>query len=311
MQPSRQAQQAQQAEEQPGEDLEIHTTDGVSLRATVREPKGKVIGTAVLAHAMFARRSEFDRPRGRGITDLFRERGWRTVSFDFRGHGDSGKAARDGGSWTYDDLVRVDMPAVVACVRARARKKPVLVVGHSLGGHVALAAQGIGALGADAILMGAGNIWMRPFEPSTRLWLAKRAVLEIFERVSAKRGYFPARTLRQGSDDEALEYVRDIARFARTGRWGSRDGAHDYLRSLERVRIPVAQIASDGDRLNCRVPCAREFLACCGGPTHLEHVRASGARAPGHMEIVTTEAARDAWKRAEAWVRGELRLPAP
>ncbi len=47
-------------------DVEIRTADGVALRATELPPApGRPpLGTCVLAHAMFARRSEFVRPGG-------------------------------------------------------------------------------------------------------------------------------------------------------------------------------------------------------------------------------------------------------
>ena len=37
-----------------------------------------------MAHAMFARQSAF-----RWLAPMFRDRGWRVVTFDFRGHGRS------------------------------------------------------------------------------------------------------------------------------------------------------------------------------------------------------------------------------
>src|SRR5258706_5985265 len=115
-----------------GESIEIHTRDGRALRASVREPERargespKMEGVVVLAHAMMARRVEFERPRGRGLARFFAARGWRTIAFDFRGHGDSGAGAAEGGSWTYDDLVKHDLPAVVECARARVRKAKVI-----------------------------------------------------------------------------------------------------------------------------------------------------------------------------------------
>ena len=77
-----------------------------------------------------------------GLAQLFSAEGWRTIAFDFRGHGESTlrEGARD---WGYDDLVRWDLPAVVACARARSDHKPVVVVGHSLLGRVALTVERI------------------------------------------------------------------------------------------------------------------------------------------------------------------------
>jgi predicted alpha/beta hydrolase len=124
------------------EAIEVHTSDGHVLRAMVREPERgqRLRGVAVLAHAMFARKSEWERG-GRGLSSFLNALGWRTIAFDFRGHGESGTGAAKGGRWTYEDLVARDLPAVVDGARARARGRRVIVVGHSLGGHVAAAAQ--------------------------------------------------------------------------------------------------------------------------------------------------------------------------
>jgi predicted alpha/beta hydrolase len=296
------------AEERP-EPIEIHAADGHVLRGDVREPKGKPVGVAVLAHAMFARRSEFERPAGRGLARFLAERGWRTVAFDFRGHGDSGPGAASGGSWSYDDLVLDDLPSVVACARARARRLPVVVVGHSLGGHVALAGQGIGRLGADAIVAVASNVWLPSLEPSRARWLLKRAVFTTILAMTDRRGFFPARALRLGSDDEARAYFAAFRRFATTDTWASDDGRHDYLASLRDVRVPVFSLTSEGDRLNCHPDCAERFVLRCSGPVELDRVRRSddGGPPPGHMDLVTSDRVTSARRRMEAWMRAAAR----
>jgi predicted alpha/beta hydrolase len=287
------------------EPIEIRTEDGWALRADVHEPRGRAIGIAVLAHAMMGRRSEFDRPEGRGLARFLVARGWRTVTFDFRGHGESGPGAANGGRWTYDDLVQRDLPTVVDCVRARAGRLPVVVLGHSLGGHAALAGAGAGLLGADAFVTFGANVWMPRHEPSIAWWAAKRALLRGVDRACARYGYFPARMLRLGSDDEAGGYFAAILRFARTDAWTSDDGRFDYLAGLARVKAPVLSIVSEGDRLQCRPPCGARLLEACGGPTTLDRLQRGddGGPAPGHMALVTSERASSAWARAEAWMR--------
>jgi predicted alpha/beta hydrolase len=288
------------------EAFEVRTSDGHALRGDVREPPSKRrVGVAILAHAMMARRTEFERPQGGGLARFLVSRGWRTVTFDFRGHGESGDGAARGATWSYDDLVRFDLPAVVDAARARAKKLPVVVVGHSLGGHVALAAQGTGRIAADAIVCIAANVWIASHDLSIARWIVKRGVMAAIDAVCRKRGYFPARALRVGSDDEAAAYFSGAFRSARTGRWTSDDGHDDYLAALARVTAPVLQIASAGDRLNCHPDCAARFLAACGGETRFERIARAddGGAPPGHMEIVTTERAKSAWARAEAFMR--------
>jgi predicted alpha/beta hydrolase len=287
------------------EPLELRTKDGTSLACTLHEPEGKAFGQLILAHAMFARQSAFVRPGG--LAERFRARGWRVLTFDFRGHGQSGTAASKGGTWSYDDLVREDLPAVVEALRARRKRGPIVVLGHSLGGHVALAAQGSGRLRADAFVTVGCNLWLRELATSRALRLIEAASLELFLRVAVRRGYFPARALRLGSDDEALPYVRDLHRFANQG-WRSADGRDDYLANLGRVDVPVYAIASTGDRLNARPERVRAFHALCCGPTEVDVVRRSddGSAAPDHAGLVTSTGAYAAFDRAEAFLRREL-----
>jgi predicted alpha/beta hydrolase len=287
-----------------GEAIEVHTVDGLALRATVREPKrgARMRGTAVLAHAMFARRSEWEK----GLAPFLAERGWRTIAFDFRGHGESGTPASKGGSWTYADLVARDLPAVIDGARARARRRPVILVGHSLGGHVALASHATGAAPVDGVALLASNVWLRALEPSPGRWAVKYAVARAMEAVCQRRGFFPARTIRLGSDDEAAAYAGALWRAVSQGYWGSDDGAADYWDLLRGVRIPLFALASTGDSLNCNPECAARFALRAAGKVTIDVIRSSdaGGAAPGHMEIVTTAASRSAWARLEAWMRG-------
>jgi predicted alpha/beta hydrolase len=288
------------------ETFDILTADGWSLRADLREPAGEARGVAVLAHAMMARRSEFDRPPGQGLAQFLVGRGWSVVAFDFRGHGDSAPRAGEGARWGYDDLVARDVPAAFEFAKSRLRRKrPVVLVGHSLGGHVGLAAQGAGLVSFDGIVSLAANVWLRELEPLPPRWLAKRAVLAAVLEVSRRVGRFPARAVRIGSDDESLEYFEDVARFSRTGSWSSRDGTRDYLAGLAGVRVPVVQVVTDGDRLNCAPDCGARFVARCSGPREVVRVdRADdGGPAPDHMGLVTAGSARSAWARAEEWIR--------
>jgi predicted alpha/beta hydrolase len=286
------------------EAIDIHTSDGRALRATVREPArgAKARGVAVLAHAMFARRSEWDKA---GFSRFLAGRGWRTIAFDFRGHGDSGPGAATGADWTYDDLARLDLPAVVAGARARARgkEKKVVVVGHSLGGHVAAASQATGAMDADGIALVASNMWLREIEPSRARWLGKVAIARAMEAVRVRRGYFPARALRQGSDDEAPSYIAALGRVVE-GFWGSEDGRTDYWDQMRRMRTPLFALASDGDRINAHPECAARFALRAPGRVTFDRIARSddGGPPPGHMEVVTTARSASAWGRLERWM---------
>ncbi|HWL84175.1 MAG TPA: alpha/beta fold hydrolase [Polyangiaceae bacterium] len=289
------------------ESIEIHTESGVALRATVHDATGRARGTAILAHAEFSARGTFD-----GLARRFSARGWRTVAFDFRGHGESGgrKAGTGtgtgtgtGGDVTYDDLVQHDLPAVASSARAR-WSGPLIVVGHALGGHVALAACGTHKVDADGIALIASNVWIPQFEPVTLRWRAKQAAVEFISAVVRARGHFPARILGLGSDDESAALMRAAVRAAREGRWRSEDGSVDYERALGNVHIPVLAVASARDPIRCAPDCAERMLARCAGPRDFRVIARDDrdGPAPSHMGLLTGAHSSCVWDAVANWM---------
>ncbi len=287
----------------------VRTRDGWSLRSKTEEPAGRAQATVVVAHAMMCDARTF----GRGFTAALVGAGFRVVSFDFRGHGGSGPRAGDGGDWSYDDLVRFDVPAIVDHAR-RAHGGPVALVGHSLGAHTAAAALGLGLIELDALVLVAGNVWLPSLDPSAvRRW-KKRATLASVVAVSRAVGRFPARRLGVGGDDEPLRYWLAFERWWRDDAWTSDDGRDDYQAALARVTAPALAITSDGDRINCAPACGRAFAARLPRVTHHG---ITGPDAPDHMGVLTRRdvpaaAPVVAWLRAlsdrEGWTAGRAPL---
>lgn len=249
------------------------TADGIKLRADVRDPPWRTSrrGTLILAHATMAQKSEFEQA---GFASFFAQRGWRTVAFDFRA-----------GSGRYDDFVRHDLPAMVASARLRTRSGPVVVVGHSLGAHTALASQAVGALGADALVLIAGGIWLRAHEPSATRWFLKRATMRLVAKLAHEAEGLPARLVEEGL-------------------WTSADGKTDYAAALPEVTAPVYALSSRGDLLISPPASVAAMLEGIRGPltSHVIERSDDGTAAPGHLEIVTTDRARSAWERVAAWL---------
>jgi predicted alpha/beta hydrolase len=258
----------------------------------------------IVGHAMMTNRRSLDRPRGAGLASTLAARGLAVYTFDCRGHGGS----RDGAprrSWTYDDVVLRDVPAVVAAVRARHPRLPLVVVGHSLVAHATLAWLGVvpGAA-VHAVVALAAGVWIRRLEPDALAWLGKRATLEAWRAASVPLGYFPARRLGLGSEDVPRAYIEQFLGWARTDRWTAADGG-DYLRGLARVRAPVLAIAGAADRFMCRPAAGRAFAdQLTGAPVTfrvVERGELPGLR-PDHMGLVTARAAAPLWGELAAWI---------
>jgi predicted alpha/beta hydrolase len=275
------------------EKIELVCEDGRALRGVLRRPpRGtKPNGVIVFAHGAFARKAVFEPEHGDGLARLFSSYGYRTFAFDFRGHGDSRPTAAEGGRWSYDDLVRHDLPTAVAFARSQARGGPVVVFGHALGGHAALASQATERLFADAVVAFAADVWLRRFDANTVRWLAKKALVGGLSRLCDARGFFPARDLGFGSDDEAAACVRALVRFSREDAWMSDDG-EDYLAALARVAIPIVSVTTDRDALSAP-ECAARFLSGVAGrreslvlPASIADLLEAPLRAAPHWERV-------------------------
>jgi predicted alpha/beta hydrolase len=288
---------------------EIATDDGWKLVADVHEPRTPH-AVAVLSHAMMVDRRTMDRPAGGGLASALAARGIVAINADLRGHGASGPTAREGGRWTYDDVIARDLPALVAHARARYPSLPVVSVGHSLGANASLLAAGLFPERApDAIVALAPNLWAPRFEPSVRKRVAKGAALLLWAGVTAPRGYYDSRAFRMGSAPEPWSYVRQFLDFYFTNAPRSADRAYDYVEALHRITAPVFAVSSDGDTLFARPPAVSRFLGEISR-AHVTHRVITAAEIdppPDHMQIVTLASSRIVWREAADFIDAQRR----
>jgi predicted alpha/beta hydrolase len=283
------------------EPIETRTADGWRLRGDLHRPSGPPRAVAVLGHAMWVDRRTLDRPAGQGLASTLCARGLAVLSFDLRGHGESGPLPRDGAAFSYDDFVREDVPAVVAAARARYPGLPVTVVGHSLTGHAAMIACGRDPSRApDAVVGLAANLWLPRFTATALRRQQKLASLLLWAAVSAPLGWFDARRFRLGSGGVPWAYVRQYLRCYRSDRLDSEDGRDDYLAALARVERPVLSIASEGDRLLAHPDDTARFLASMPRARVTRRVvtAADVSPPPDHMGLVLAPDCRPLWEEA-------------
>jgi pimeloyl-ACP methyl ester carboxylesterase len=206
-------------------------------------------------------------------------RGFDTWVLELRGRGYSEPAGNPGAAWTFDDLVRFDVPAAVAHVRARCRGRRPVWIGHSMGGMVMYAALGQAPELAESVagfvtmaspvafppvashlaqrlgrllllLPGPGRL---PQQPVLRaLWL----VIGWSSR-AAEIGMNPANTDQRAFGRALQRFICNVPRiklqqlvgWSLTGQFRSVDGQVDYRANLERITTPALIIAGAADRL--------------------------------------------------------------
>ncbi len=139
-------------------------------------------------------------------------RGWQARTLARRGFEPGSGRARRGVDWSYDDEIAVVADAV-ADARREDPRRPVLLLGHSLGGQLALAHQ-LGPDRADAMVTVGTSIPDRRHFPFRGVHLAALAGA-VVPTATALCGHLPAPLF---GGPGAATMMRQWARMVRTGR---------------------------------------------------------------------------------------------
>jgi len=289
---------------------QVSTEDKWSLEMEVLASTGAPRGAVLLLHAMMVNRGTMDR-RGKGLASILAAQGWQVYVADFRGHGGSGPNVKEGGGWSYDDLVRYDVPALVAAVRQRHDPGfPLFIVGHSLGGHVALASAVTTYPEplADGYVLLSANVWLKRHEKNGCRYLAKLVLVDHFCRFCDLVGYVPAKRLGWGNEDEALKYMRDLASFWVDDSWASEDRKINYMNPSWEKAPPILGIVGRGDRFLAHHAAARKWLAEFSEDAEFWLVgQPEGYGSDfNHMSLVTDRRATPVWKRLSQWMDEQI-----
>jgi pimeloyl-ACP methyl ester carboxylesterase len=254
--------------------------DGVGLAIETIDASGTPI---VFAHGFGQTRLAWA-----GSAAALARRGYRAITFDARGHGDSGWRTHTPYAW---EQMRDDLAAI-----ARSQPSPPVLVGASMGGLVGLAAEGAHApLFRALVLVDVTPRW----EPRgvERILSFMRAHPDGFESLDAAAAaiaaYLPHRRERK-SPDRLRALLADRGDGRLRWHWDPRlidelaRGSERYqpmlIDAARRVRIPTLLISGDasdivsGDTIG-------EFLALV---PHARHVRVAGAT---HMIVGDDNAA--------------------
>ncbi|MGI5346664.1 alpha/beta fold hydrolase [Streptomyces sp. CA-250714] len=201
--------------------------------------------------------------------------------YDFRWQGER---APDGRSCGYRELVD-DLRAALAAVRKEFPTSPVVVLGHSLGGQLALlqAAESAAAgdRGPDAVaLVASASVYHRAFGLRSPGMLAFGTFMVAYATV---RGRWPG-FMFGGVQPPGV--IRDWAFQSRTGRYRLPPHGESVEERLRELRLPVLSVSVEGDsfappraqaHLCAKVPGAElehwHYTAELAGTDRLDHFR--------------------------------------
>ena len=276
------------------DELRARTVDGVTLRIDRLRGAGSGKGVVVCLHAMMTDGRYFGARREQSFAAALVDAGYDVLVADFRGHGRSTPPCAGEDDWSFDDLVELDLPAIIGCATevSGCRPRALTVVGHSLGGLVATAALGTGRIDPPHLVV----------LPATAVWLLgpggdlkRRALMAAYRSLTTLFGKAPIRALRAGTADEASTYVRQLTGWTRSARWTSLRGI-DYRAQLAAITTPVWPIVGAGDWM-CTVDDARGFAAHIptAMPVRVVGRRSGDALDPDHFQLFTRPEMRPVW----------------
>jgi predicted alpha/beta hydrolase len=287
------------------ERVETRAEDGTLLSAGVVRPDGEPRAIILAGHALMTNARSLDRPMGKGLASYLARRGYLVVAADFRGHGRSGVRASKGGDWSYDDLVFQDLPALLALAGGLEPGKKLVVIGQSLMAHVCAAYLGQKPdAPVDALVAVSSNMWLRSHEDDWLLRAKKDVRILSVKAFTAGFGYFPARLLRIGSEDESAGFTRQMVSCYFDSFWGTQDGRIDYLAGLANIKTKILVVRGKGDKLSCTSQSIRRFHARVPDVTYREVGKGDQDLDfdPEHMSIITDNRSSPVWAGIADWL---------
>lgn len=170
------------------------------------------------------------------------------VALDLPGQGASPLRASDGHDFGYREAVEELIPDALRRARRENERRPMLLIGHSLGAQLAtLACAEIAPLLDGLVLIAAGTAHWRTWPRASR-WRAALTVHAI-TATAMMLPWYPGEFLGFGGN-QARRFMRDWSFNARTGRYrleGSARSWNDIEGVLRRVSLDVLSVSISGD----------------------------------------------------------------
>ncbi|SUB10059.1 Predicted hydrolase of the alpha/beta-hydrolase fold [Nocardia brasiliensis] len=175
-------------------------------------------------------------------------RGFDVAIGELRGNGASTPKPSAASTYGYHELVSVDFPAIFQVVRDRFPASTPYLLGHSMGGQLAVlyAARIRGRLGG-LILIASGTPYHRGYRGlSGPGMLVGTAAVSLTANLA---GFWPGDRISMGFGRQSKVLISDWARLARTGRFVPVGADIDYEERIARLKLPVLSITMTGDEL--------------------------------------------------------------
>jgi len=221
----------------------VHRADSSGVRLTVEEHGRPGPGRALLFLPALGVPLSYYRP----LFEHWTARGRHLFGVEWRGMPQSPVASLRREPFGYSHLVRHDLPAVHR-LDAVASAGELVLVGHSLGGHVALLSTAAGLVAPSAVVTIATGTSSGASQASHWGRVRRRIGTQFVRTASDVLGYWPGHRLGFGGR-QPKPMMHDFAYEARHGRYRLTGDPTDYEAALATLDQPALLLALAGDPL--------------------------------------------------------------
>lgn len=280
------------------ERLSIPCVDGVRLGVDLWRPEGVAWGTVIINPATGVLARYYHR-FARFLTDA----GYFVLTYDYRGIGQSRPARLAGSGYRWRDWGTKDFDAVIRYAIEAGLPRPLLVVGHSIGGaligHAPMAAE------VDRILtVGAQYAYWRDYAASARLQMLWRWHM-VMPALTTAFGYFPGRRLGWLEDLPAGVAYEWAFRAARLEAGLPAEEGAQLRAGFAAVRAPILAVSFHDDSYGTRAALTRTLAYYTGAERQLVmlHPADVGETTVGHFQPFHAKLAERLWPGFLQWLR--------
>lgn len=280
--------------------LTVTTGDGYGLTARLHPAAAPPRAVALIVPAMAVPQSFYGT-----FCAWLAERGFDALSFDLRGMGESAPPALRGFEADILTWARQDCAAMLAFARDRAAGRPVVWIGHSLGGQILAMTPGNETVSAAVTVASGVGYWRENAYPlryySWFLWFVAAPV------ATAVCGYFPGKALRMVGD-LPKGVIRQWARWCRHPEYAVGVEGEAMRELYRRPTLPLLSISATDDEYMS----ARNVAVLHG---FYENARRDmwriapgdvGLRRIGHFGFFRPESGLRLWPSALGWIEAAL-----
>lgn len=223
------------------EDLRIEVKDGAQITASFYKPLTDTKDILFLCLPAMGVKASYYRPLAKNIL----AGGYSLLLCDLRGQGTSNKQAPQD-SFGYSHFLEWDLPDYVRAAKRACPDKRIVLLGHSLGGHLSLLYAASMPQSVEGVaIIASGSVYWKAygFPHDLKTWLGTQSSV----LMSSLFGYFPGHKIGFGGR-QPKAVMRDWARQGRTGKFVLRGSHINYEFAMAQYEKPVFALSIDGDK---------------------------------------------------------------